>query len=829
MISSALSAALFLSSAPFAGAVETIQLPDSAALSKDGKTLVFSWAGDIWTSSIDGGEAERLTQHPAPDDNPKISRNGKSIFFNSDRTGSEQVFRIPIQGGNPEQITFHSEGSFLEDLHPSKPAILVSGLRDHGGRRPYRLIEKLLDPNKDEKILFDATARNGRYSPDGKKLLFVRGGAPTYRKGYQGAQAARIWLYDLEKKSFSEPVKEQTGCRYPLWAPDGKSFYYVTSRSGAFNIWQHRFGKKGDRQLTKYPNDSVFVPALSRDGKTLVYRHLFDLHQLSTKRGSSPTKIQLYHRTTLPHPANEALTMRGTRDSTVTPTGLEWAFEAGGEIWAMDTVLKEPHRLTDSPAHESDVHFAKDGQFIYYQKDNGVTVNYWRMSKTDPKEFWWNAGAFEHEAITKGDKDKGGFALSPKEDMIAFVEYPGTLYLAKPDGSEARKLIEKWASPSFVWAPDGRHIAYSVEDENYNSDIFIVATDGKSEPVNVSRHPDSDYYPRWSPDGKTLAFVGRRHSTQTDLFFVHLERETHFRSDRDARVESARRAMSQDPKYKEPKKETPKKEAPKEEKKEEGLGKKILKGLGIGKGKEKEEEKVEEEKPAIDFEDLHKRIQRIPLNGMSPSQLHWMPDSKNLIFQTGGNIYRIAAKAGSKASVMVKASGTIVRYRDTDKIYLLSNGAPAFLSKGRVSSYPFTILMDRDRAHYQRMGLRLAWRTLRDKFYDPRLNNRDWNAIRNKYEIAAAEAPTKTTYARVMALLLGELNASHMGFYPTPLSQGVEIRRSLAQRYSAPRHTLGRNSARHLRASQRSGRPPRQPTQSRRPHSGDRWRVSSFR
>lgn len=724
-----------------------IKLPSTATITPDSSTLVFAWAGDIWTSSLQGGEASRLTYHPAPDDTPKVSRDGKFVFFNSDRTGSEQVFRIPIQGGNPEQITFHSEGSALEDLHPTEPAILVRGYRDHGDRRPYRLIEKALDPNKDEEVLFDANARYGRYSPDGKKLLLVRDGAPTYRKGYEGAQASRIWLYDFAKKTFTEPVKDKTGCRYPVWAPDGKSFYYVTSRSGAHNIWHHQFGKKGDRQITRHPDDSVFAPALSADGKTIVYRHLFDLHQISTKGKASPAKIDLYHRTTLEHPTSEALTFRSTRDAAVTPTGLEWAFEAGGEIWAMDTVLKEPNRLTDSPALESDIYFAKNGKYIYYKKDNGIVVNYWRMSKTDPKEFWWNAESFDHEPITKGSMEKSGFSLSPNEELIAYVEYPGTLYLAKPDGSEARKLIEKWDSPSYVWSPDGKHIAYAVEDYNYNSDIYIIATDGKSDPVNVSRHPDSDYSPVWSPDGKILAFAGRRHSTQTDLFFVHLKRETHFRSDRDARIESARRAMSKDPQYKEEEKKE--EESPAAEKQETP----------------KEEPKKEEEAP-IDFEDLHKRIQRIPLNGMSPSRLYWMPDSKNLTFQTGGSIYQVAVKAGAKPAVMAKASGPIVRYRDNDKIYLVANGVPSFFNKGRLSSYSFTIPMDRDRAQYQRMGFKLAWRILRDRFYDGNLNNRDWDKIRAKYELAAANAPTKEEYSRVMALLLGELNASHMGFYP---------------------------------------------------------------
>ena len=720
-----------------------IQLQSSATITPDSKTLVFAWAGDIWTSSLQGGKASRLTYHPAPDDTPKVSRDGKFVFFNSDRTGSEQVFRIPIQGGTPDQITFHSEGSSLEDLHPTKPVILVRGYRDHSGRRPYRLIEKNLNPKEDEEIIFDANARYGRYSPDGKKLLIVRDGAPTYRKGYEGAQASRLWLYDFTKETFTEPVKDKTGCRYPIWAPDGKSLYYVTSRSGAYNIWQHHFDKEGDRQITQYTDDSVFAPAISADGKTIVYRHLLDLHTISTQGKASPEKTDLYHRTTLEHPESETLTLRPTRDATVTPTGLEWAFEAGGEIWAMDTLLKEPNQLTNSPALESDIYFAKNGKYLYYKKDNGVIVNYWRMSKTNSKEFWWNAESFDHQPITKGPKQKYSFSLSPDEEQIAYVEYPGTLYLAKSDGSEARKLIEGWASPSYVWSPDGNHIAYAVQDYNYNSDIYIIATDGKSEPINVSRHPDSDYSPVWSPDGKILAFAGRRHSTQTDLFFVHLRRKTHFRSDRDTKIESARRAMSKDPQYK-------------EEKKEETTEAKT----------EKPKKEDEDSQDPIDFEDLYKRIQRIPLNGMSLSRLHWMPDSKNLTFQSDGSIHRVEAKAGAKPAVMAKASGPIIRYSDNDKIYLVADGVPSFFTKGRLSSYSFTIPINRDRVQYQRMGFKIAWRVLRDRFYDGRLNNRDWDKIRTKYELAAANAPTANEYARVMALLLGELNASHMGFYP---------------------------------------------------------------
>ena len=107
-----------------AEASDSIKLASSPAVSADGKTLVFAWADDIWLAATEGGEAKRLTIHPAPDSKPIIARDGKSVFFNSVRTGSTQVFRIPITGGTPEQLTFHTEGSTLDDLHPKKDAIL---------------------------------------------------------------------------------------------------------------------------------------------------------------------------------------------------------------------------------------------------------------------------------------------------------------------------------------------------------------------------------------------------------------------------------------------------------------------------------------------------------------------------------------------------------------------------------------------------------------------------------------------------------------------------------------------------------------------------------
>src|SRR5260221_2372628 len=89
----------------------------------------------------------------------------------------------------------------------------------------------------------------------------------------------------------------------------------------------------------------------------------------------------------------------------------------------------------------------------------------------------------------------------------------------------------------------------------------------------------------------------------------------------------------------------------------------------------------------------------------------------------------------------------------------------------------------------------LAWRTIRDNYYDDRLGNRDWSKIREKYIGMAADAPDSETLGTVVNLMLGELNGSHLGFMPgiRDLSQ----RRQVGQVDDPPAGRL-RDAAAHL-------------------------------
>ena len=118
---------------------EAIRLATAPALSPDGATLAFAWRGDIWLVSSAGGVARPWSTHPGHDAQPHFSPDGTRIAFTSDRTGTRQVYLGHVSGGFATQVTFHSEGTSVEEWFPDGQSLLVQGERDHSFVEPQRL------------------------------------------------------------------------------------------------------------------------------------------------------------------------------------------------------------------------------------------------------------------------------------------------------------------------------------------------------------------------------------------------------------------------------------------------------------------------------------------------------------------------------------------------------------------------------------------------------------------------------------------------------------------------------------------------------------------
>jgi len=824
-----------------AAARSPIQLAQQPALSPDGKTLAFSWRGDLWSVPSEGGTAKKLTQHPGRDTAPAFSPDGQKLAFLSDRQAGPQVFLMPATGGEPVQVTAHSEGYSLEGWYPDGSALLVGGERDfsyyaRAGQRFFRLE---VGAKASEQLLFDAYGQQGELAPDGRRLLFTREGEPSFRKGYRGSQASQIWLHDPTTGAFTQLIAEETSARSPRWRPDGKGFYFVSARSGSFNLWSYELASGQMRPLTTFDNDSVSTPALSRDGQTLVFRHLFDLYRLQIASRQPPVRLEIWDEADPTTTEVERRILSSATDVTFSDDGLEIAFIAGGDLWVMDTVLREPRQITQTPEEERDPQFSPDGNTILFASDQGGQSDLWQAERAKPEEFWWRNERFNLTRLTNDPEVEQDLQWSPDGRRLAFIKGNGDLWTLEPGKNNPQRILQSWSRPQYQWSPDGQWFAVAKDDAEFNRDIWILRSDGSGAPVNVSRHPDNEANPTWSPDGRALAFTGRRVDKEVDIYYVWLRADDETRDKRDRTLEKAldkmAKARKKEPGRSEKKGATttvtttttavaPAKTAPAPKADEPAATPETAetptenRAAAVRKTKKLPEVK-------IDFTRLHERIHRISIPNSTEHDLLWSPDAKRLAFTATVDgrrgTYTVDFPEDLKPKLFCAETGTQGRWLETGNQIVWRSGGhqpaapgdtseatprttpraaapvatppapspgnpalppappaasaspsestgglPASVSDtGRVTSYTFRVAHEINLAAKHRAGFDLAWRTMRDSWYDEHLGNRPWDEIRNKY-IDAATTPDLTTLATIINLMLGELNGSHLAFQP---------------------------------------------------------------
>jgi len=761
------SVALVLAAALPGRAMERVLFAHNPALSPDGRRVAFDWKGDVWIVPVEGGLATALTYHPDQDGNPCFSPDGEQLVWTSNRSGNWDIYISTSYGSEPRRLTYQAGSDGASAFTPDGQGVIFASSRyqpawaDGGGSRP-------LFPNRQEFVvpvaggtptqLQKGLGSVGRLSPDGKQLVFVRGGVSDGRRGYRGPANDDLWLHDLEADTYTQLTDFEGADSDPCWSNDGRSIYFVSDRDGVRNLWQLPLDGGQPQQVTRHatPVDS---PSIARNVPRLVYECDDQLYLLEL--GNQPEPILIGA------PADDAeQTMlwqtysNNCSEFAVAPSGKEVAFVVRGDIY----VARFPaggytRRLTNTPSREGGLCWTSDSKTLWYQADPDRQYDLYTVTSGDEDE-----PRLRHTTklvttnLTRSEVDESTPQISPDGKRVVFVRDKGDIVVADLDLQNEQVLSRHWSYPRVAWAPTSDWLAFSRTDEDFNSDVFIIPAAG-GDPVNVSQHPAADWYPAWAGDGSKLAFLSSRSGDQTDIYYVWLRHTDWERTKAD-------RAFDEDLSYDKPKsKPEPKPDEPKkddEAKPDEAKPKEEA-------PKEPEPKKdPEPKKTAIDLAQIHERLVRLTRTVDHEDWVSGSPDGKTFAYTLNGGLHTIGWENPEAKQIAGGVGPSQLTYSaDGKRIDFVRSGgniATVGAGGGSVSTVEFAAEVERDLQEERLYVFDAVWRIMRDDFYDPKMHGADWNAARERHLRRAELAPTERDFESVVNDLLGELNSSHMGY-----------------------------------------------------------------
>ncbi|MCZ2340943.1 MAG: PDZ domain-containing protein [Bacteroidales bacterium] len=718
-------------------AQEPIRFARTPDISPDGKTVAFSYLGDIWTVEAIGGVARPVTMHEAHDYFPCFSPDGRHIAFASNRHGQYDVFVVSAQGGRPTRLTFDSAHDIPTGWTPDGQSIVFSSSRANtfpSGQDCYLVpvtggaVRKL--------PLFEA--KEAYPSPTGSHVAFVRGPGTWYRKGYRGSSNDDIWIAGIDGSS-PRPLTDFAGQdTSPMWAPDGKKVYYVSeklSERGCANIVCQELTPgfadpafkgsitEGDAQaITHHHEDAVRRARISANGDWIIYECGADVWIVGTKPGSTPRKLAVeVHADDKSNTEQTTIHTKGATEYALSPSEEHVVVVIHGELF-LTTVKGSARttRLTDHPAYDHSVSWSPDGKSLLFASDRNGVEDLYLLESDDPEQTeLTQAHLFKVKPLTSTRDAESAATFSPKGDRIAFLR-AGKLWLMQPDGTQATVLVDDQRVRDYDWSPDGKWIAFTRLDGSFASEVYVVPTDGSELPRNVSRYATYNGDVSWSQTNHRLAFVSKRR----DTYAVHVL----------------------------------------------SLHKPTAPGVKAS--------------PEFDWEDVHLRVTRP--TSMAAESAAISPDGNQVAFRstTNGDDLWVAGVDGNSVGRVTtgkhapkqirwsrKSSGLIYFLNGSGEVRATRASYGSFTGSTGPVSEPLKVafaakLNIRQEEEFAEMFAQ-SWRALSDSFYDPAYHGTNWKAVRAKYQPLVAHVATKEDLYTLISLMLGELNASHLGISGT--------------------------------------------------------------
>ncbi|HPN36718.1 MAG TPA: S41 family peptidase [bacterium] len=472
--------------------------------------ITFSYEGDLWRVSSQGGLAVRLTVHPGTETAGRISPDGAWIAFTGEYDGGRYLYAIPSDGGVPTRLTWHHSAQPLTWTPDGKKVVYRSSYENS-----YRPVAKLYAVSIEGEWPEQLPVPQGilaSYSPDGKKLAYCpKGREEYYWKRYKGGQYVDLWLYDFTTKEYTDLTDYVGKSAYPMWIDD--KLYFVSDRSedGISNLYTYDLADKTVSQITFFNDFDVQMAAT--DGKQIVYMRSGYLYLLDSRTNTSrqvdiqipSDRWQLADRTINPKEYIQSMA--------IAADGKSVAFEARGDVFIVPTDdKKETRNLTRTPgSRERYAQLSPDGRWLAFFSDkSGEYALY--MTKADGSDGEWIKLTDDLQTTVyhlEWSPDSKKILFGDKSFTLWYVDV-ATKKLTKIGSSNRLKNDEfTWEISDYSWAPDSKWIAYSFVQENRNSIIYLYSLE-QAKSFAVTGDFYDNLYPTFDANGDYLYYLSYR-------------------------------------------------------------------------------------------------------------------------------------------------------------------------------------------------------------------------------------------------------------------------------------------------------------------------------
>jgi Tol biopolymer transport system component len=740
------------------------------AISPDRAEIAFVSGGDIWAVPAAGGLAHLLVSHPATESRPLYSPDGTRLAFVSTRTGNGDIYLLTLATGELVRLTWDDQLDQLDAWSPDGRWIyFTSGAQDVAGQNDvFRVSAEGGTPMP---VSADRYANEywSQPSPDGAQLAITARGTVSgqwWRRGHSHLDESEIWvLRDATAMRYDRLSEGGQKDAWPMWSADGRSIWFVRDRQGIENVWARPAAGGGEaRQVTRFTDGRVLWPTIARDGAAIVFERNFRVWLLETASGEA-REIPITLRGAPAGAAAEHLALSsGFSDLALSPDGKKVAFVAHGEVFAASAKDGgDAFRVTRTPAREQQVAWSPDSKRVVYTSDRAGYAQLYQYDFTTREEMRLTddpGGDVNPRYSTDGRQvvfARGSHALCAVDVGTKAVRTLATgLFDRQPFTSTRAE----------VFSPDGRWVAYlSTQGRQFNTVFVVPLAGGEARPASFLSNVFGSTL-AWSPDGTFILFDTGQRTEEGQLARIDLvPRTPRFREDqfRDLFTSPTRPASdtaSRDTAA------TRRPAAP-------------ARGTRAAAGP------VRTPAPAADttarkateitFEEIRQRLTILPV-GVDVGSEEIAPDGKSVVV-TGSsegqtNLYawsldelsredpvarQLTSTAGFKSSVQFAPDGKDVWYLEGGRIRSVN------VESRTVKSLDVTAEMDVDFAQEKLVVFDEAWRYLRDNFADSTMHGTDWAATRRAIAPYAMGARTGDELRRLLSLMIGELNGSHLG------------------------------------------------------------------